>query len=166
MPDARGIRNYRSLSSLFPFALLGVLGTSCGSIPSVVVTPLQPGVYRGDPVCTTDTVGPDKELLERQTLSAPVVYEISSNGVPIVEGNEVRQDRTVTLGTLRVTYTRVAATATGIVIHATTTDGGVETLSVATLDQQTATSLIYRITLTTLGNNAARVDDCEALLER
>lgn len=51
------------------------------------------------------------------TIPLTTTYEISDRGIPIVQGQEIWVGRTVTLGLLTGTYTRIAATSNGIVMH-------------------------------------------------
>lgn len=149
--------------------LLGIalVVAGCDVFPVGLTTPLQPGIYIGEIGCDADIFAKNGELVDQQTYTEPVTFEISANGVPIVAGGEIRKNRTVSVSGTQITYTRVAATENGIVFHATTSSTGGEALSIATLEQDAATSMTYRIQEDLVrSDGSTTISVCQGVVQR
>ncbi|MCH8851064.1 MAG: hypothetical protein IID41_00265 [Planctomycetes bacterium] len=121
-------------------------------------TPLPQGVFSTTDDCDIRTTSPSGgQTTEPQTLS--IAFEINDRGVLIVLGEEIAVGRTVTLEGLQITYTRIEATANGVIIHSTLS-GSVNNVSfsgtaIATLDTTEAGAIEYEITQTLLGSDGS-----------
>ena len=92
-----------------------------------------------------------------QATTLSITFEINDRGVPIVLGEEIAVGRTVQLEGLQVMYTRIEATANGIVIHSTIS-GSVNNVSfsgsaIATLSMIEANAIQYDFTSTSLDSD-------------
>ena len=110
----------KSTKTVLAFAIVIAVVPSC-SMPAsepAPSTPLPQGVFSTTDDCDIRTTTPSgAQTTETQTLS--ITFEINARGVPIVLGEEIAVGRTVELEGIQVTYTRIEATANGIIIHST-----------------------------------------------
>jgi len=116
---------------------------------------LVPGVYSGTAQCDLIITSPTgAQTIQEQNTA--VSFEINERGVPIVLGEEVRVGRTVSIGELTGTYTRIQATPIGIVIHSEL-EGSVNSLtysgtSIAEMSMTDAGNIDYDITVAYLNS--------------
>ena len=102
--------------------LLILLVTGCNAapagvaIPDPISSPLPKGVYTGRTECETTTISPSGDV-SVENIPLTVTFEINDNGIPIVQGSEIRVGRTVEIGQVSVNYTRIEPTSNGIVVH-------------------------------------------------
>ncbi len=127
--------------------------TAPGQSSTISSTPLPEGVYSGTVVQNVITTSPTGEQAT-QELSGAVSYEITENGMPIVQGKEISVGRTVEMEGLQVKYTRIQVTETGIIIHSEIngkTNGVTFSGSaIATLAENSDGSLQYSFTQTVI----------------
>lgn len=124
---------------------------SAQSLPadSSISSSLPEGVYSGTVDCeitTIDALG----RVSTQTIPQAVTYEISDRGIPIIQGQEIRVGRTVTIGGLSGTYTRIQPTRNGIVVHSDSTIrvGGSSASGIGIWELRTTTTDALEVRLT------------------
>ena len=148
----------KSTKTVLAVAIVIAVVPSC-SMPAsepAPSTPLPQGVFSTTDDCdirTTDPFG--VQTIETQTFS--LSFEITDRGVPIVLGAEIAVGRTVTLEGIEVTYTRIEATATGVIIHSDIS-GSVNNISItgtaiATFSATDASAIQYDITQLIIDSN-------------
>lgn len=173
---------YRSFAWITA-VLATVLSAGCGgptSIPSdaesgsalpnnsSISSSLPEGVYSGTVDCDTTTIDAFGRV-STQPIPLAVTYEISDRGIPIVQGQEIRVGRTVTIGGLSVTYTRIQPTRNGIVVHSDTASrlGDTSGSGIATCEFRTTgtAALEYRCTQGFADDTGAMFNEsCDGLL--
>jgi len=119
------------------------------AIPDPISSPLPKGVYTGRAECETTTISPSGDV-SVENIPLTVTFEINDNGIPIVQGDVIRVGRTVEIGQVSATYTRIEPTSNGIVWHfdvsalvGNSTAGGIATSELRTTE---TSSLEYRFT--------------------
>lgn len=116
-----------------------------------LATPIPRGVYSGAGDCDVTTLSPGGSS-SSDTINLAVTFEINESGVPIVQGEEVRAGRSVSIGGLVADYTSIRATPNGVVWQFDTS-GGVDDvtfggIAISELRMTDSSALEYRFTHT------------------
>lgn len=151
----------------------GLLGCGVTTEPlagQTITSPIERAVYTGLVTCDSTLIDPLGQIT-REVTELAVTFEINENGIPIVQGDEVRVNRSVTIGRLVATYTRIQPTENGIVWHFNvsetlndTTWEGIATSELRTISNNR--SLEYRFTTALLATNNSGLNQvCIGMLE-
>lgn len=149
--------------------------TATGSIQqtpggSALSSPLPEGVFSGTVDCKSTTIDASGAV-STQTIPLEASFEIDQVGIPVIQGSEIRVGRTVAIGGLQGTYTRIHATTTGLVIQGNATISvGSSTgsgSSIAELSTNDSGGLDYRLTLTLSDDTGATLNQsCTGVLSQ
>jgi hypothetical protein len=165
---AKGILMLRKTACIL-FASTALAPLACmpgglGGGQSSLTTPLQKGIFSGKLMCEVSTI--PAGLPADDPSGTPVTFEIDEFGIPIVLGEQISVGRKVPLNGATVEYTRVEASANGIVVHSTGKDasGNLLFTSIATIENAGTRIIRYKITITAFDSTGTYVSNCDSLL--
>ena len=142
-------RKQRALATVLALGAANLSGCATSVRTPAPSSPLPQGVFSTTDDCDIRTTSPSGAQTT-QTITNTITFEINERGVPVILGEEIAVGRTVQLEGVQLTYTRIAATSDGLVIHGTIT-GTVNDVSftgaaIATLSATSTGSIEYDFT--------------------
>ena len=142
----------KQFALMLSVGIMSAMISGCSATEPAPSTPLPQGVFSTTDDCDLRiTIPSGAQTTQTNTFS--LAFEINDRGVLIgADGEEIAVGQTVAIEGLQFTYTRIEATANGVIIHSTTS-GSVNNISVsgtaiATFTVTEAGEVLYDFTQT------------------